>query len=211
MNCMSRSSATSDGWHPKTQQDRDAVLRELQKVLASPHFCNSKRYPALLKYIVENTLAGKADLLKERTLGMEVFERPATYDTNADTVVRYTAGEVRKRLLLFYHEDGKNSNIRIYLPAGSYIPEFLQGHEKAEETRAPADLETRPLLHADSFEDRKGGVTELAIASAVHGFTGFGCCGFCCPLFAATAGPDAVFPLHSSNPNASVDLDHSMP
>jgi hypothetical protein len=168
MNCMSRSSASPDGWHPKTQQDRDAVLRELQKVLASPHFCNSKRYPALLKYIVENTLAGKADLLKERTLGVEVFERPATYDTNADTVVRYTAGEVRKRLLLFYHEDGKDSNIRIYLPAGSYVPEFLQGHEKAEETRDPADLEARSLLKADSFEDRKGGVAELALASQ-HG------------------------------------------
>jgi hypothetical protein len=48
----------------------------LQEVLASPHFCNSKRYPALLQYIVEKTLAGESDLLKERTLGVEVFERP---------------------------------------------------------------------------------------------------------------------------------------
>jgi len=99
---MNRTDTAPDGWHPQTQQECDAVLRELQTVLASPHFSNSKRYPALLKYIVEHTLAGKSDLLKERTLGVEVFDRPATYDTNADTVVRYTAGEVRKRLLLFY-------------------------------------------------------------------------------------------------------------
>ncbi len=112
---MNKIDIATDGWHPQTQQERDAVLRELQTVLASPHFAASKRYPALLKYIVENTLAGKSDLLKERTLGVEVFDRPATYDTNADTVVRYTASEVRKRLQLFYHEEGRHSNIRISL------------------------------------------------------------------------------------------------
>ena len=101
---MNRAHATREAWHPQTKQDRDAILRELEAVLASPHFCNSKRYPTLLQYIVENTLAGKLDLLKERTLGVEVFDRPPTYDTNTDTVVRYTAGEVRKRLLLYYSE-----------------------------------------------------------------------------------------------------------
>ena len=130
---MTRSSATRDSWHPQTKEDRDAILRELREVLASPHFSNSKRYPALLQYIVENTLAGKSDLLKERTLGVEVFDRPPTYDTNADTVVRYTAGEVRKRLSLYYLERGGGSSIRISLPPGSYIPEFLQGKEGPEE------------------------------------------------------------------------------
>jgi hypothetical protein len=110
-----------------------AILRELQEVMASPYFCNSKRYPALLQYIVENTLAGKSDLLKERTLGIEVFDRPSTYDTNAEAVVRFTAGEVRKRLLLYYHERGRNSGIRISLPVGSYIPEFLHEHQQSDD------------------------------------------------------------------------------
>jgi hypothetical protein len=105
--------------------DREVILAELREVLASPHFCNSKRYPALLEYIVEKTLAGEADLLKERTLGVEVFDRPPAYDTNADTVVRYTAGEVRKRLSLYYSELGHRPRIRISLPAGSYVPEFF--------------------------------------------------------------------------------------
>jgi len=100
-------------------------LQELQQVLASPHFCNSKRYPALLQYIVEKSLAGESDSLKERTLGVEVFDRPATYDTNADTIVRYTAGEVRKRLSLYYHELGHKTTIQLSLPAGSYVPEFI--------------------------------------------------------------------------------------
>ena len=130
---MNSSSESREAWHPQNRQDCDAVLRELHEVLASPHFCNSKRYPALLQYIVENTLAGKSELLKERTIGVEVFDRPPTYDTSADTVVRYTAGEVRKRLLLYYSDSGRNSGIRISLPAGSYIPEFLHGHDHHEE------------------------------------------------------------------------------
>ncbi len=138
---MNRSSAIRDAWHPQTRQDRDAILLELQEVLTSPHFCNSKRYPALLKYIVENTLAGNSELLKERTLGVEVFDRPPSYDTNTDTVVRYTAGEVRKRLSLYYHELERKPLIQILLPAGSYIPEFLHSeepHEPASHAGAPA-------------------------------------------------------------------------
>ena len=129
---MNRANATRDAWHPQTREDREAVLLELDQVLASPHFSNSKRYPALLRYIVEGTLAGKSDLLKERTLGVEVFDRPASYDTNADTVVRYTAGEVRKRLSLYYHEQDRKPIIQISLPSGSYIPEFLYAHEDSE-------------------------------------------------------------------------------
>jgi len=131
---MSRARISRDAWHPQSKEDRNAVLRELRKVLASPQFSNSKRYPALLQYVVENTLEGRADLLKERTLGVEVFDRPPTYDTNTDTVVRYTAGEVRKRLLLYYLEHGPSSEIRISLPAGSYVPEFLPGPEAPEDT-----------------------------------------------------------------------------
>jgi hypothetical protein len=116
-------------WQPTTFEDKEAVRRELQSIVGSPHFCNSKRYPGLLTYIVENTLAGRGDELKERTLGIEVFQRPPDYDTHADTVVRYTAGEVRKRLSLYYHERDWDADagarIQISLPAGSYVPEFL--------------------------------------------------------------------------------------
>jgi hypothetical protein len=123
---VNRATSTREAWQPQTAQERDAILRELREVVSSPYFCNSKRYPALLQYIVEHTLAGKSDRLKERTLGIEVFDRPSTYDTNAEAVVRFTAGEVRKRLLLYYNARGPNSGIRISLPVGSYIPEFLQ-------------------------------------------------------------------------------------
>jgi hypothetical protein len=122
--------APSPTWHPETKDERDAVLRELERVLQSPQFSNSKRYPALLRFVVLRALAGEADTLKERTLGVEVFHRSPTYDTNSDTVVRYTAGEVRKRLFLFYasqHTPAEDEfQVQISLPAGSYVPEFTR-------------------------------------------------------------------------------------
>ncbi len=175
---MNRAHATREAWHPQTKQDSEAILRELEAVLASPHFCNSKRYPTLLEYIVENTLAGKLDLLKERTLGVEVFDRPPTYDTNTDTVVRYTAGEVRKRLLLYYSEHGSSSGIRISLPAGSYVAEFLHGHDGHGESIDDPDLRTAYVHEheADHFphagaETHESGLGAAAVASdeTAHG------------------------------------------
>jgi hypothetical protein len=138
---MNKTHAAPATWRPDTPHDREAILSELRQVLASAHFCNSKRYPALLEYVVKHVLAGDTEMLKERTLGVEVFGRRADYDTNTDTVVRYTASEVRKRLLLYYSELDHAPGIRISLPPGSYIPEFLResGRGEANGHGLPAD------------------------------------------------------------------------
>jgi len=119
-------------WSPETEHDRELVRQELTSILESPHFSNSKRYPALLVYVVETTLTGHSDRIKERNLGVEVFHRPPDYDTNSDTVVRYTAGEVRKRLALYYHEKNGSSEVQIVLPTGSYVPEFYRATTATE-------------------------------------------------------------------------------
>lgn len=106
----------------------------MERILASPLFRNSKRYPKLLKHIVERTLEGRADLLKERALGAEVLGRDPEYDTNVDPSVRITAGEIRKRLAQYYQEPGRENEARIELPPGSYVPEFrLVSHPAAAE------------------------------------------------------------------------------
>jgi hypothetical protein len=92
--------------------------------LTSPLFRNSKRYPALFRHIVDNTLNGRTDRLKERTLGIDVFGRDPDYDTNLDPVVRTSAGEVRKRIAQYYHQPGHEAEIRIDLPSGCYVAEF---------------------------------------------------------------------------------------
>jgi hypothetical protein len=75
---------------------------------------------------VEQTLAENEDSLKERTLGIEVFHRPADYDTNLDPVVRLCAVEVRKRLFQYYESPAHVDELRIELNPGSYIPVFLR-------------------------------------------------------------------------------------
>jgi hypothetical protein len=108
----------------------------MEVLLQSPHFTSGKRYPSFLRYVVEETLRGRGDSLKERMIGVEVFHRPFDYDTNSDTVVRFTAGEVRKRLTLFYLESTAEHPIQIVLTSGSYVPEFLRMVENGSESQA---------------------------------------------------------------------------
>ncbi len=124
--------ATSPSPHataPHSPEDQERVRLQLDRLLHSSHFRNSKRYPALLRYIVEETLEGRGPYLKERTLGVEVFGRPADYDTASDPIVRVTIAEIRKRIAQYYHEDAHVSELRIELTPGSYLPEFLPGRE----------------------------------------------------------------------------------
>ena len=113
-------------WHPKTESEKQLVRAQLEKIVSDSRFTASKRYPSLLRYIVEQTLAANEDNLKERTLGIEVFHRPADYDTNLDPVVRLCAVEVRKRLVLYYQSPAHVGELRIELNPGSYIPVSLQ-------------------------------------------------------------------------------------
>src|SRR6266478_1070072 len=104
---------------------RSELLEQLERIVRSKHFRNSKRYPTFLRFVVEQTLAGKIEGLKERTLGVDVFARPNHYDTNEDPIVRVTAGEIRKRIAQYYQEPGHDEELRIDLPLGSYVPHFL--------------------------------------------------------------------------------------
>lgn len=103
---------------------RSDLLEQLERLVTSKHFRNSKRYPALLRFVVEQTLAGHAESLKERTLGVHVFGKTNDYDTNVDPVVRVTAGEIRKRIAQYYQEPEHGHELRIDLPLGSYVPHF---------------------------------------------------------------------------------------
>ncbi len=110
---------------PRLPPERaEEVLAELERVLASPLFRTSRRCQTLLRRIIEHTLAGEIDFLKERALGVEAFGRPADYDTSDDPVVRASAAEIRKKLAQYYQESGHQSETRLELPPGSYLAEF---------------------------------------------------------------------------------------
>jgi len=104
--------------------NQEQIREEMTRVLASHEFRSSKRSQEFLRYVIENTLKGQADVLKERTIGIEVFGRSTNYDPSEDATVRVKAGEVRKRLGIYYSGEGAHDPIRIELPSGTYVPEF---------------------------------------------------------------------------------------
>jgi len=107
-----------------TSEDKKDVLLQMNRLLETSHFSNSRRYPALFRFIVEETLEGRGQFLKERLLGVQVFGRPAHYDTATDPIVRVTIAEIRKRIAQYYHEEAHELEMRIELTPGSYEPEF---------------------------------------------------------------------------------------
>jgi hypothetical protein len=118
----------------------EAVLRELDKILASRFFRSAGRSRQFLQYVVQHKLEGHAELLKERTIGTEVFQRPPGYATGDDPVVRVQAGEVRRRLEQYYQATPGDSPVSIELPVGSYSPTFQWPSDKAPTAPAPFTL-----------------------------------------------------------------------
>jgi hypothetical protein len=130
-------------------QPSDEIRRELEAVLDSSEFRGSHRGQMLLRYLVENALKGGVERLKERTIGVELFHREASYDTGQDAIVRVAANDVRKRLNAHYqHLDPAHAGarVRISLAPGSYIPDF----ETAEDVLPPPAEEGQPLPQVPS-------------------------------------------------------------
>jgi hypothetical protein len=123
-----------------SDEERLLIRNELDRILESEPFRKSMRYPALLRYVVTKALEGEGHMLKERTLGVEVFNRPLEYDTSADPVVRFSAGEVRRRIAQHYQNDQAPHSIEIHLPLGSYVPVFVRRGIAVEQGSQPAPL-----------------------------------------------------------------------
>ena len=110
------------------ESDQKAVREQLDRILKSGAFHQSKRRQRFLKYIVNETLAGRGERLKGYNVAVEVFDRPKTFDPLVDPIVRNEAARLRDRLREYYEADGQNAPIRIALPKGTYTPliEFRQ-------------------------------------------------------------------------------------
>lgn len=149
------------------EPDPGAVREQLDRILSSAVFRNSRRNSSLLRHVVDRALDGRPEELKERNIGVDVFGRAADYDTNTDHVVRSVAGEVRRRLAQYYMEPGREAALRIDLQAGSYIPQF---RVPAESYAVPVPDRTaqrwiEPVLRRRSIVIGAGAVVAAAAAS----------------------------------------------
>ena len=102
----------------------DAVRRQLERILASPGFANAGRLSRFLRFVVERTLAGEGDQLKEYLIGTEVFDRAADYDPRLDSIVRVEARRLRAKLQEYYAGPGRDEPVLVSVDKGSYVARF---------------------------------------------------------------------------------------
>ena len=112
------------------------VQAELQRVSQSAPFLKSAQLQRMLRFLVEETVAGRAERLKEYVVGVEVFGRPGSFDPRIDSIVRVEARRLRFALDSYYGGEGRNDPITIDLPKGSYVPHFLPRSDVAENPAA---------------------------------------------------------------------------
>ncbi|MCG6927608.1 MAG: hypothetical protein LJF30_20165, partial [Acidobacteria bacterium] len=104
----------------------EAIRAQLERILAHRDFEATQRTRDFLRFVVEETLAGRAKRLKGYTIAIEVFGRPKDFDANLDPIVRIQAGRLRRALEHYYLVAGGVDPIRIDVPKGRYVPRFSE-------------------------------------------------------------------------------------
>ena len=109
-----------------TQSDQEAQIKaHLEHVLKGQRFSRKPVLSRLLRYLVEETLAGKGGAIKEYSIGVDVFDRPATFRGGTDdSIVRSNMFEIRKELKQYYADEGATDVVQIKMSVGDYTPEF---------------------------------------------------------------------------------------
>jgi hypothetical protein len=164
----------------ESEAETAALRKHVKEIAEGSAFKGSERCKKFLGYVVERAIAGHADALKERVIGVEVFGLSPSYDTKEEAIVRVTASDVRKRLLQHYGKDGLASPFHISVPIGSYIPEVTRFGEGRADRIEFLKLRNAPsaasnshvagqesVLHAHANFERGGSVAEISVAQAV--------------------------------------------
>lgn len=122
-----------------------AVRTQLQRLVGSSEFEASGRNRQFLTYVVEETLAGRQDLIKAYVIATSVFGRGADFDPQVDSIVRIEAGRLRRAIERYYLTAGREDPIVIAIPKGSYVPVFSINAAAAEIAPRPAPQPGRSL------------------------------------------------------------------
>src|SRR2546430_1626095 len=117
-----------------------AVRAQLGSILGSEAFVRCRRMQRFLEFIVEETLAGRADQLGEYGIGTAVFDRGPDFEPAVDPIVRKDARRLRLKLLEYYQlQSPPAGHVIIDIPKGGYVPVFRLASSRDEKTIAPSD------------------------------------------------------------------------
>ena len=135
-----------------TTCQRRPVRAELAHILASDLFSRSERLSAFLKFVVEQTLDGHGDQLKEQVLATELYGRGTDFSTAADPIVRVDARRLRDKLREYY-ASAPHHAVVISIPKGSYTPAF---EANGNGTMPGLDIATSPPSERRPLTCRRG-------------------------------------------------------
>jgi len=155
---------------PCTEQERLKIMAHLDELLSSPGFAGSRRRQAFLKYVVEETLAGRGDAIKERNIAVDVFDRSSDFDAHSASIVRVTGSEVRKRLAQAY-ASGLDGGVRVELPLGSYQPSFQFTSESVDALLHSPQQSSEPGIRAFTrFQVVAAAITGIILLAGAGAF-----------------------------------------
>lgn len=121
------------------------IRAELERILVSAPFANSRRSQRFLRYVIEASLKGGEEYLKEYEIAVEVFERGPSYDPTVDATVRVEAGRLRSRLRDYYASEGLKDPVVIEIRKGGYRATFSERANAATATiPEPPQVVTSP-------------------------------------------------------------------
>jgi TolB-like protein len=149
----------------------DQVEELLQKVLNSRIFARSPRIRRLLEYIVRGSLAGNVAVLKEYTLGLEVFDRDSSFDPGSDPIVRVEASRLRNRLTTYYAAEGIADELRIELPKGRYVPTITIPEKRSLPSTMKVDTDQITILVLPLTHNVRSALDQVEAAAIVDKLT----------------------------------------
>jgi TolB-like protein len=120
------------------------IRAQLERIVASAAFRLSPRRAALLRFVVEETLQGRADRIKGFAVAIAVFERDETFDSQSDPVVRLEARRLRHDIDGYYADEGRHDPIRISIPKGAYVPSFAWQDRAGEQPNGSDERSLAP-------------------------------------------------------------------
>src|SRR5215467_549059 len=136
---------------------------QIQRIVSSKAFKTSEVHRNLFNYLAEKSLGGEAHNLKEYTVGLDVFGKPASYDPRQESVVRMHVGRLRQKLAEYYRTEGTDDPVIVDLPKGGFALTF----ETRPVPLAPLPVEVVAPVALPLPEPRRFSIREVALAAAL--------------------------------------------
>ena len=149
--------------------EQEASQAQIQRILQSKTFRTSEVHKSLLAYLAEKSLAGEADGLKEYTVGLDVFAKPASYDPRQESTVRMHVGRLRQKLAEYYRTEGVEDAVIVDLPKGGFRVTF-----EPRPVQAPVQViaAVEPAVPVPFYRQTVFLICALLVAVALAGYFG---------------------------------------